>query len=69
MSSRGFPLAQHALRRKKTLGGPGWLSTQGSHRPVRAGLPHTVPLVMSSLRNRWNGSHEPEVAGNGPSEE
>src|SRR5215211_629045 len=31
-------------------GRPGWLPTQAPHRPVRAGLPHTVPQVTVSLR-------------------
>ena len=31
------------------LGGPGWLPTQGSRRPVRARLTHTVPQVTGSL--------------------
>src|SRR5215216_2475584 len=33
-------------------GRPGWLPTQAPHRPVRAGLPHTVPQVTGSLRDR-----------------
>ena len=33
------------------LGGPGWLPTQGSHRPGRARLTHPVPLAMDSLPN------------------
>jgi hypothetical protein len=31
-------------------GRPGWLSTQAPHRPVRAGLPHTVLQATVSLR-------------------
>ncbi len=31
-------------------GRPGWLPTQAPHRPVRAGLPHTVLQVTGSLR-------------------
>ena len=30
-------------------GGPGWFPTSGSHRSVRAGLPHTAPRFMDSL--------------------
>ena len=32
-------------------GRPGWLPTQVPHRPVRAGLPHTVLQVTGSLRD------------------
>ena len=32
-------------------GGPGRLPAQGSHRPVRAQLAHSVPQVMPSLRD------------------
>jgi hypothetical protein len=32
------------------LGGPGQLPAPGSHRSVRAGLPHTAPQIMVSLR-------------------
>jgi len=34
---------------RSRLGGPGWLSTQGSRRPVRTQLTHTVPLSMDLL--------------------
>jgi hypothetical protein len=47
----------------RTSGGPGWPSTQGSHRPVRAGLPHTVPPLR--VRGRGDPSlfreHVPKV--------
>jgi len=39
------------LRRRPTPGRPGWLPTQAPHRPVRAGLPHTVLQVTGSLRD------------------
>jgi hypothetical protein len=32
-------------------GRPGWLPTQAPHRPVRAGLPHTVPQATVLLRD------------------
>ena len=33
----------------RSPGGPGWFPTSGSHRSVRARLPHTAPRFMDSL--------------------
>ena len=45
-------------------GGPGRLSSRGSHRPVRAFLMHTVPQVMDLLRDSiLSGPPAPAGAG------
>ena len=54
------------IRHKKVAwpGGPGRLSSRGSHRPVRAFLMHTVPQVMDLLRDSiLSGPPAPAGAG------
>ena len=41
------------------LGRPRGLLPQGSHRPVRADFPHTVPQVTVSLSDKWSARLAP----------
>ena len=59
-------LEKRCVEHQKRLrpGGPGRLSSRGSHRPVRAFLMHTVPQVMDLLRDSiLSGPPAPAGAG------